>query len=87
MAFRHGDRITIALTYGPGVDWLRNLRASGGGRMHLRHSLVVLGAPRRLSTAEGLLRMPRGARRILPLTGTTEFVELDVLAEGPFTGW
>ena len=87
MAFRDGGRVTIALTYGPDVDWLKNLRAAQRGRMHLRRSLVVLGAPRHVPTAEGLRRIPFGPRQILPLTGTTGFVELEVLSESPFTGW
>ena len=29
-AFRSGDTVTFALTYGPKVDWLRNVRAAGG---------------------------------------------------------
>lgn len=87
MAFRDGERITVALTYGPEVDWLKNLRATGGGRMHLGSDLVVLGPPRSLPTAEGLGRMPLGPRQILPVTGTTEFVEMEVLSEARFTGW
>jgi deazaflavin-dependent oxidoreductase (nitroreductase family) len=31
MGFRRGDRLVIALTYGPETDWLRNLQAAGGG--------------------------------------------------------
>ncbi|GAA6525641.1 nitroreductase family deazaflavin-dependent oxidoreductase [Intrasporangium sp. DVR] len=87
MAFRDGVRVTIALTYGPDVDWLKNLEAAGGGRLHLGDRLLVLGPPHRLSSAEGLGRMPRGPRQILPLTRTTECVELGIRSERPFTGW
>lgn len=79
MAFRDGDTITIALTYGPDVDWLKNLRAAGGGRMRLGRELLTLGPPRALSTTEGLSRMPWLPRQILPIAGCDEFVELDVL--------
>ena len=34
-AFRSGDTVTFALTYGPKVDWLRNVRAAGGCRVRL----------------------------------------------------
>ena len=54
LAFRHGDTITIALTYGPGVQWLKNLRAAGGGRMHWRDSMLYLGPPRPLATEDGM---------------------------------
>ena len=37
-AFRHGDGFVIALTYGPGTDWLRNLKAAGSGEAdYVRH--------------------------------------------------
>jgi deazaflavin-dependent oxidoreductase (nitroreductase family) len=79
MAFRQQDTITIALTYGPDVDWLKNLRAAGGGRLRLGRELLELGAPRPLTTAEGMSRMPFGPRHILPIAGCDEFVELAVL--------
>ena len=53
MAFRDGSTVTIALTYGPDVDWLRNVRAAGGARMHIGGQLVTLGAPATLSESEG----------------------------------
>jgi deazaflavin-dependent oxidoreductase (nitroreductase family) len=86
-AFRDADRVTIALTYGPGVQWLKNVRAAGGCRMHLGKRLLTLGAPRRLPSAEGLARMPHGPRELLPILRTHEFVELPVLADEPFNGW
>jgi len=87
MAFRAGDEITIALTYGREVDWLKNLRAAGGCRMRLGNHLLMLGPPRDLRATEGRPRMPFGARQLLPLIGVDHFVELDVLAEAPFTTW
>lgn len=87
MAFRDGSVVTIALTYGPDVDWLKNLRAAGGGRIHLHDGLLTLGAPRALPTEEGLHRMPAAPRHVLPVLRVTEFVELPILAESPFRGW
>lgn len=80
MAFRHPGSVTIALTYGSGVDWLKNLRAAGGGRMRLGRELLTLGPPTELTTAVGLSHMPWPVATFLPLTGTDEFVELPVLA-------
>lgn len=80
LAFRDDESVTVALTYGSDVDWLKNLRAAGGGRMRLRGDLVILGAPHAISTAEGLSRMPVGRRQILPLAKVGEFVELPVLS-------
>ena len=87
MAFDRGDVVTIALTYGSGVDWLANLRAAGGGRMHLRGSILELGMPRDLDEAEGLARMPQPPRTLLPVLGCHEYVEVPVLSRMPFTGW
>lgn len=85
MAFRHGDTITIALTYGPDVQWLKNLRAAGGGRMHWRDQMLYLGPPRDLATEDGLGRMPQPVRTLLDVTAlATDFIELPVLAQFPF---
>lgn len=85
LAFRHGDTITIALTYGPGVQWLKNLRAAGGGRMHWRDSMLYLGPPRPLATEDGIAAMPQPIRSVLDVTAlASEFVELPVVAEFPF---
>ncbi len=52
-AFRQPDGFLIALTYGPGTDWLRNVQASGsceglyGGTVYtLTEPRVVEGDPR-----------------------------------------
>lgn len=84
MAFRDGETVTIALTYGPDVDWLRNIRAAGGCRMHLGPSLLTLGRPVTLPTEVGLRRMPLGPRQLLPLLGCRDFVELPVVDERPW---
>lgn len=87
MAFDGGDVVTIALTYGPGVDWLANLHTAGGGRMHLRDELLHLGQPARLTDAEGRARVPQPPRALLPLLGCHDYVEIPVLSRQPFTGW
>ena len=87
MAFDGGDHVTVALTYGRGVDWLANLRAAGGGRMHLRDELLTLGAPVFLDEAEGLRRMPQPPRAMLPVLGCHDFVEIPVLSRAPFGRW
>ncbi len=87
MAFDGGDHVTVALTYGPGVDWLANLRAAHSGRMHLRGELLTLGTPTFLEEAEGLRRMPQPPRAMLPVLGCHEYVEIPVRSRAPFTGW
>jgi deazaflavin-dependent oxidoreductase (nitroreductase family) len=85
MAFREGDRVTVALTYGPQVQWLRNIRAAGRCRMRLHGRLLDLGAPRDLTRADGVARMPQPLRALFRRTGLVDdFVELDVVGERPF---
>lgn len=82
-AFRSGDTVTLALTYGPGVDWYRNVVAAGGCRIRMGRSWLTLGPPHRVPTQEGLRRMPALARPILGAARVTDFVELTVTGEVP----
>lgn len=86
-AFRQqgGDRdtVTCALTYGPDVDWVRNVRAAGGCRMRMGGQILTLGAPANLPTDVGLSRMPAPARVILRLAHVTEFIEMPVVGSRP----
>lgn len=82
-AFRSGDTVTFALTYGPKVDWLRNARAAGGCRVRLGRDILTLGAPVDLATSAGLARMPAPARVVLRLAGVDHFVEMPVLSAVP----
>jgi hypothetical protein len=80
IAFRTGDTVTFALTYGPRVDWLRNVRAAGGGRTRIGREIVTLDAPVDLSPYVGMVRMPAPARVVLRLTRVERFVEMPVLS-------
>jgi deazaflavin-dependent oxidoreductase (nitroreductase family) len=85
LAFRHGDRVTVGLTYGPQVQWLKNIRVAGCCRMRLGGRLLELGAPRDLGQAEGVARMPQPIRAVFALTGfVKDFIELPVLGERAF---
>ena len=79
-AFRSGDTVTFALTYGPHVDWLRNVRAAGGCRVRMGHEILTLGAPVDLPADLGSARMPAPARVVLRLARVDRFVEMPVLA-------
>jgi deazaflavin-dependent oxidoreductase (nitroreductase family) len=81
-AFQHDSTVTIALTYGSGVQWLANVRAAGGGRLTHRGRLLQLGAPAMIDTETGLARMPAIIRRVLVLASVKDFVEFPVLS-GP----
>jgi deazaflavin-dependent oxidoreductase (nitroreductase family) len=83
LAFRKEQVITLALTYGPDVDWLKNVRADGGCTLRLRRKRLRLGPVRDISSSLGMSRMPAIVQMILPLSGTREFVELPILSESP----
>jgi deazaflavin-dependent oxidoreductase (nitroreductase family) len=84
MAFRHGDTVTIALTYGPQVEWLKNIRAAGRSRMLIGGQVVTLGAPIPVPPDEGRSRVPQPQRTLLrwPVR-CRDYVELPVLAPSP----
>ena len=79
-AFRSRDTVTFALTYGPRVDWLRNVRAAGGCRVRMGREILTLGAPVELATDLGMARMPAPARVVLRLTRVDHFIEMPVLS-------
>jgi len=73
--FRHGDQYVFALTYGPAVDWLRNVVAAGGCEIETRGRTVQLCDPRLLSEpSRGDIPVP--ARWILGLIHVDEFLSL-----------
>lgn len=73
--FRHGERYVIALTYGPDVQWVKNVLASGGCRIRNRGRWVELTSPRRFSDPRRR-DVPFLVRPILALLRVSEFVEL-----------
>ena len=65
MGFRDGDTVTLALTYGPDVQWLKNIRAAGRCRMRIGADVVALGAPVPVGPDEALPRIPQPQRTLL----------------------
>jgi deazaflavin-dependent oxidoreductase (nitroreductase family) len=43
--FQASSGVRIALTYGPGCDWVKNVIAAGGCRLHTRGQYLDLTAP------------------------------------------
>lgn len=73
-AWRRGDEIVVALTYGDDVDWLRNARATAPSKMTMGGASVPVGRPRGLTRDEGMAAMPALVRPALEALGVTGFV-------------
>jgi deazaflavin-dependent oxidoreductase (nitroreductase family) len=71
--FRRGDGYVFALTYGPDVDWVRNILAAGGCTMRTRGRTVRLVDPQLLHDPSGHL-VPKPVRAFLRLLGVTEYL-------------
>jgi deazaflavin-dependent oxidoreductase (nitroreductase family) len=70
-----GDHFVIALTYGPDVEWLKNLQASGGGTLETLGQTWVVTEPH-VYHDERRAAMPPPVRLILGLANVSDFVEL-----------
>jgi deazaflavin-dependent oxidoreductase (nitroreductase family) len=66
---------TIALTYGPGSEWVRNVLAAGGCEVETRGRVARFVEPR-LVHDEERRAMPGPVRVVLGLVGASDFLEL-----------
>ena len=73
--FRVDGRYLVALTYGPGSDWVRNVIAAGGCDLVRHNSRIHLSEPR-LVHDPGRRLMPAAVRPILGWVGVADFLEL-----------
>jgi deazaflavin-dependent oxidoreductase (nitroreductase family) len=69
------DGYVIALTYGPGADWTKNVLAAGGCELHTRGRTVQLTQPR-LYQDQTRQRIRPAERQMLRLLRVTDFLEL-----------
>jgi deazaflavin-dependent oxidoreductase (nitroreductase family) len=69
------DHYVIALTYGPDVEWLKNLKASGNGKLETLGRTWAVSEPR-VFHDERRAAMPLPVRVILGLTEVSDFLEL-----------
>ena len=75
--FRRGEEYVFALTYGPDVQWVKNVLAAGGCELVTRGRTLRLVAPRVFSDP-GRRLMPGPVRVLLGLMRVTEFMELRI---------
>ena len=66
------EGFVIALTYGPEVDWYRNMKANGGGSIFWHRKLYVVGKPELIDTEKALTAFPAFFRLMFRLFGKNE---------------
>ena len=74
MVWQLGEGFVIALTYGPEVDWYRNLLVAGGGTLRWHGRSYVLGRPEPMEAQRALAAFPALLRLILRRVGVRQFV-------------
>jgi deazaflavin-dependent oxidoreductase (nitroreductase family) len=77
--FRTPKGYLVALTYGSGAEWVKNVAAAHRCALVTRGKTVRLGSPR-LFRDDRRSRVPFPARAILGLARVSEFLELDLEA-------
>jgi deazaflavin-dependent oxidoreductase (nitroreductase family) len=84
MVWRTQDGFIIALTYGPDVDWRRNLVAAGGGTIFWHGKLYTVGAPEPIAAAAALPAFPAPLRFIFRRVRRHEqFVHMQTVSVHP----
>ena len=71
-----GDGFVIALTYGPKVDWYRNVQAAGHSALLWHRKAYALEQPEQIDPQTALPVFPPPLRQILRLLGTQQFVRM-----------
>lgn len=70
----------VALPYGPGADWVRNVIAAGGARVDHEGRHVAVARPRLVPPDEGNPHFPAKEQRMHRLYGVREFLRVDEVA-------
>lgn len=78
MGWVDGGTLTVALTYGPEVDWLKNLDAADGGAVLWNDRELIVGRPVIVEPEEALARIPNPIGPILRLLRFEDFAEFPV---------
>ena len=71
--FKRADGYVFALTYGPDVDWVRNILAAGGCTMRTRGRTVRLLDPQVVHDSSGHL-VPQPVRAFMGLLRVTDYL-------------
>jgi deazaflavin-dependent oxidoreductase (nitroreductase family) len=66
------EGFVIALTYGPEVDWYRNMKATGRGTVYWHKRLYMVGKPELIDTEKALTAFPTFFRLLFRTFGKQE---------------
>ncbi len=69
----------IALTYGPQVDWYRNIQAAEGCTIRWHKKIYTLGKPEAIDAEKALTAFPAFFRSILSRQKVKQFIWLQTL--------
>ena len=64
--FSTDDGVAILLTYGPDRDWLKNITASGGGRLRRHGRSITVRDPRVMTREQAATHVTGFGRRVFP---------------------
>ena len=81
--WRLGEGFVIAQTYGPDVDWYRNMLAAGGGTIIWHKKVYVVGKPEPIDLDTALPAFPAAFRLIFRKAGMKDFVWMRSLDSKP----
>jgi deazaflavin-dependent oxidoreductase (nitroreductase family) len=76
MVWQMGDEFVIALTYGPDVDWYRNLVAAGKGTLLWHGKRYAIAKPEPIDVTTALSAFPPTFRPLLRLLGVQHFLRV-----------
>ena len=76
MVWPMGEGFVIALTYGPKVDWYRNMLVAGGGTVFWHRKVYAVGKPEPIDAKTALPAFPAAFRLILQRLGMQDFVRV-----------
>lgn len=77
------EGFVIALTYGPKVDWYRNMQAAGGGTVVWHKKVYAVEKPEPIDTETALPAFPAAFRPLFRRAGMQDFVWMKVSSSEP----
>jgi deazaflavin-dependent oxidoreductase (nitroreductase family) len=85
MVWPMGEGFVIALTYGPKVDWYRNILAAGGCTVFWHRRVYAVGKPEPIDVKTALPAFSPLHQFILRLIGIQDFVRVKFAVPEPAT--